>query len=160
MLPSVWQKWLAMIALVSTLAGVGVFIGTHHNEWAWLAIAGLASLVVAVGWTAHDEHRARLLAEERHAGTLPQPAPRDGLVNGLREQVRARNQWAIENAHKENERQRRVVSRFAKSYVEQHPDADPGIASGTVPIPRDWLNEQLCAAGENWTPDSYLADPE
>ena len=66
------QRWLAVIGFLSTVAGVVVFAISERRPWAWLAIAGLATLVVAVGWTAHDEHKARVAAEAAPSGPSPE----------------------------------------------------------------------------------------
>jgi hypothetical protein len=42
------------------MTAYGVISLLVSNHSAWLAIAGLAVLVVVLGWIAHDEHRARL----------------------------------------------------------------------------------------------------
>jgi hypothetical protein len=53
-LPKVGQRWLAVIGFISTIAGVVTFAFNHSNRWAWLAIAGLASLAVAATAARHD----------------------------------------------------------------------------------------------------------
>lgn len=48
---------------MGTLGSVGAFAASKFQFWAWLAMAFLFSWVVALFWTAHDEHRARIRAE-------------------------------------------------------------------------------------------------
>jgi len=67
--------WLAgtarrLVVLISTVATVATVVGFFVSEshvWAWLAIAALASLAVALAWTAHDEHNAKLQVQSSSA---------------------------------------------------------------------------------------------
>lgn len=59
------RRWFALITTVGTVVTVAVFLATERRLWAWLAIAFLASLVVALAWTAHDEHQVRIRAQSR-----------------------------------------------------------------------------------------------
>ena len=79
----VWQRWLALIGAISTLTGVVVFALAHGREGAWIAIAGLLVLVVALAWTAYDEHSARLAAERALA--LPASETREQAARRLLE---------------------------------------------------------------------------
>jgi hypothetical protein len=57
------RRWFALISVAGTLASVGAFAASKFQFWAWLAMAFLFSWVVALFWTAHDEHKARIRAE-------------------------------------------------------------------------------------------------
>jgi hypothetical protein len=59
------RRFAVLVGLLSTFVGVGFWVAKEGRYWAWIAIAGLLLLVVAVGWTAHGERAARLLAETR-----------------------------------------------------------------------------------------------
>jgi hypothetical protein len=49
-LVSIVRRWFALIASVAAAAGIVSFVVTTRHEWAWLAIAGLASVVASLGF--------------------------------------------------------------------------------------------------------------
>jgi hypothetical protein len=85
------RRWFALVSLVATAAGIATFALTEHIAWAWLAIGALLLLVISLAWTASDEHRRRITAENRPhqppGGGIPLYAPVDYQVNALRQVV-------------------------------------------------------------------------
>jgi len=83
------RRWFALVGVLLTLAGIGALVSEAGRQWAWLAIGGLALLVVSLGWTARDEHQHRVAAEDlphRPPGDgIPLYAPVDYQVNALRQ---------------------------------------------------------------------------
>ena len=78
------RLWLAVTGVLVTLATIGLFAASNFRLWAWLAIAFLASWIVAFGWTARAEHQGRLLAESAATGASD---PRDEIRGLLRAAV-------------------------------------------------------------------------
>ncbi len=82
------QRWFALVSVVATVVGVATFAVTEHLKWAWLAIAGLLLLAASLAWTAHDEHRKRIAADEAThrppGGGIPLLSPVEYQVNALR----------------------------------------------------------------------------
>jgi len=61
------RRLVVLISTVATMATVLGFLVSESHLWAWLAIAALASLAVALAWTAHDEHNAKLQVQSSSA---------------------------------------------------------------------------------------------
>jgi hypothetical protein len=85
------RRWVSLVGLISTAAGVVTFAANGHVRWAWLAIGGLALLVVSSAWTAHDEHRRRVALEstphQPPGDGVPLHAPTEYQVKALRQVV-------------------------------------------------------------------------
>ena len=80
------RRWFAVVGTVLTFVGIGTFALSARHEWAWLAIGGLACLVLALGWQVRDERSSRLLAENRAVATKTDPR-RQWLAELLGEQA-------------------------------------------------------------------------
>jgi hypothetical protein len=85
------RRWVSLVGLGLTLAGIAALVAEAGRQWAWLAIGGLVLLVVSLGWTARDEHRRRVAAEEAThqppGGGLPMYAPAAYQVTALHQVV-------------------------------------------------------------------------
>ena len=85
------QRCIAVIGLASTLAGVVTLAVTAHQHWAWLAIGGMALIMVGVAWTARDEHQRRIALENAThkppGGGLPVYPPVEYQVDALRQVI-------------------------------------------------------------------------
>jgi hypothetical protein len=86
------QRWIALVGLAFTLAGIGTLVSKAGRDWAWLVLVGLALLVVSLGWTARDEHKLRVGAEEAThqppGGGVPMYAPVEYQVSALRQVIK------------------------------------------------------------------------
>lgn len=89
------RRWFALMGGLATITGVVGFVATSGLPWAWLTIGALTLLVVSVGWTARDEHRARLALEGADAKhTLLARAIADGqALLGIEAQLRQYEEW-------------------------------------------------------------------
>jgi len=85
------RRWIALMSLVATIAGIAALASEAGREWAWLAIGGLALLVVSLAWTARDEYRRRVAAEtathQPPGGGLPVSPPVEYQVDALRQVI-------------------------------------------------------------------------
>jgi hypothetical protein len=57
------RRWYAVISTIGTLGSVAAFAVSRLQFCAWLAMAFLFSWVVALFWTAHNEHKAEVDSE-------------------------------------------------------------------------------------------------
>src|ERR1022692_375455 len=57
------RRWLVVIGTLGTLASGALFAASNTRFWAWLTIGFLVTWVIALGRTAHVEHRERMVAE-------------------------------------------------------------------------------------------------
>jgi hypothetical protein len=68
------RRWIALVGLGLTVLGVVQLALQAGRNWAWLAIGGMALLVISLGWTVRDEHQRRVAAED-----APHRPPGDGV---------------------------------------------------------------------------------
>jgi len=55
----------------------------------------------------------------------------------------------------EKQRRRAILGMLRQKYMLSHDGLSPGLIAGLEPLPKEWVERELKAMGEAWTPDEH-----
>jgi hypothetical protein len=150
------------LGLLFTLIAVAQFVNdSPASGWLFAFFAALSLLpgaFFAFLKTLRERDAARRECDE--AREALNRAPRGGIMisgNAMHDmQAGVVIRPEEDEATRERKRQQAVLGRLHGLYLLSHDGISAGLAAGTEPLPKPWVEGQLARLGETWRRDSYL----